>query len=99
MTIAEINRYIKSRDRVHKLEEQEKASHNYILADLIGRSVARVYSSTNHMPEIYEAYPTLFEAKEIEDKKAEKQAELSAIRFKQFAASFNKKFQKEAVTQ
>lgn len=96
MTIAEINRYIQSRDRVRKLEEQEKASHNYILADLIGRSVARIYSSSNHMPEIYEVYPTLFEAKEIEEKKAEKQAELSAIRFKQFAASFNKKFKEEA---
>ena len=92
MTIAEINRHIQSRNRIRKIEEQEKASHNYILADLIGRSVARIYSSSNNMPEIYEAYPTLFEAKEIEEKKAEKQAELSAIRFKKFAASFNNKF-------
>lgn len=96
MTIAEINRHIKSRDRVRKLEEQEKASHNYILADLIGRSVARIYSSSNCMPEIYEAYPTLFDSKELEEKKAEMKAELSAIRFKQFAASFNKKFKEEA---
>jgi hypothetical protein len=47
------------------------------------------------MPEIAEAYPTLFDTKEIQEKKAEKQAELSALRFKQFATSFNKKFNKE----
>ena len=80
------------------MEQQEIASHNYILADLIGRSVARVYSSSNTMPEVYEAYPTLFDSKEMEEKKAEKKAELSAIRFKQFAASFNKKFKEEANT-
>lgn len=96
MTIAEVNRYIESRNRVRKFEEQEKATHNYILADLIGRSVARIYSSSNHMPEIHEVYPTLFNAKEIEDKRAEQKAELSALRFKQFAASFNKKFKEEA---
>lgn len=78
------------------MEQQEIASHNYILADLIGRSIARVYSSSNHMPDISEAYPTLFDSKELEEKKAEKKAELSALRFKQFAASFNKKFKEEA---
>ena len=77
------------------MEQQEIASHNYILADLIGRSIARVYSSSNHMPEIQEAYPTLFDSKVVEEKRAEQKAELSALRFKQFAASFNKKFKEE----
>lgn len=98
MTLAEVNRHIQSRNRVYKLGQQEIASHNYILADLIGRSVARIYSSSNHMPEIYEAYPTLFDSKTLEEKKAEQKAELSALRFKQFAASFNKKFKEEAKT-
>lgn len=98
MTIAEVNRYILSRNRVYKLEQQEKASHNYILADLIGRSVARIYASSNHMPEIHEVYPTLFDSKQIEEKRTEQKAELSALRFKQFAASFNKKFKEEAKT-
>lgn len=96
MTLAEINRHIQSRNRVCRLEQQEIASHNYILADLIGRSIARVYSSSNHMPEIHEVFPTLFDSKEIEEKRAEQKAELSALRFKQFVASFNKKFKEEA---
>ena len=96
MTIAELVRFTKSRDRVHKLEAQERASYDYILADLIGRSVARVHSSTNHMPEISEAYPSLFDSAEIKEKRAEQKAELSALRFKQFAASFNNKFKGEA---
>lgn len=96
MTLAEINRYIQSQNRVYKLRQQEIASHNYILADLIGRSVARIYSSSSNMPEIQEAYPTLFDSKEVEERRAEQKAELSALRFKQFAASFNKKFKEEA---
>ena len=81
-----------------KRKAQERASFDYILADLIGRSVARIHSSSNQLPEISEAYPTLFDSKEIEERKATKKAELSALRFKQFAASFNKKFKEEAKT-
>lgn len=44
------------------------------------------------MPTLTEVYPTLFDAEEIEQKKQEQQAELFAIRFKQFAASHNAKF-------
>lgn len=96
MTLAEINRSIESRNRVYKLEQQELATHNYILADLIGRSIARVHSSANRMPEIHEAYPTLFDSKEVEEKRAEQKAELSALRFKQFAQAYNKKFKEAA---
>ena len=86
-------RQIESRQRMRKLEAQEKAAHDYILADLIGRSVARLYNSSNKLPSIAEAYPTLFNAEEIEEKKQEQQAELFAIRFKQFAASHNKRLE------
>lgn len=65
---------------------------HYALADLIGRSVARLYNSSNTMPDISEVYPTLFDSEEIKQQKQEKQAELSALRFKLFADSFNKKF-------
>lgn len=95
MTLAEIERAIASRKRVMKLQAQERASFDYILADLIGRSVGRIYSSSTKLPDIAAVYPSLFDTKEIEDKRAEKQAELSALRFKQFADSFNKKFKKE----
>lgn len=86
-------RQIESKQRIRKLEAQEKAAHDYILAELIGRSVARIYNSSNKMPSIAEAYPTLFDAEEIEEKKQEQAAELFAIRLKQFAASHNKKIE------
>lgn len=86
-------RQIESKQRIRKLEAQEKAAHDYILADMVGRSIARLYNSSNKMPSIAEAYPTLFDKEEIEKKKQEQQAELFAIRFKQFAASHNKKLE------
>lgn len=93
MTIPELQRAINSYNRKRKQQAQEKATFDYLLADLIGRSVSRIYSSSNTMPEISEAYPTLFENEEIQQRKQAKQAELSVLRFRQFADSYNKKFQ------
>lgn len=92
MTIAELERSIASKKRVRKLEAQEKASYDYLLAELIGRSIARIYSSSARFPAISEVYPTLFDNLEMEEKKKEKQMEASAIRFKQFAQSYNQRF-------
>lgn len=96
LTIAELIRLIDSKKRMLKAQAQERASFDYILADLIGRSVSRIYNSSNRIPSIEEVYPSLFDSKEIEEKKAEKKAELSALRFKQFADSFNKRFKEVA---
>lgn len=96
MTLAELERAIESKQRMLKAKAQEQASYDYALAELIGRSVARIYSSSANMPDIAEVYPSLFDSQEIEDKKAEQLAEISAIRLKQFATSFNKRFKKEA---
>lgn len=98
MTLAEIDRYAKSRKRVMKIEAKERATYDWLLADLIGRSVARIHSSTAKMPDIMEAYPAIFQEdlEEIQERKAEKQAELSALRFRQFAHSFNKRFEEVA---
>lgn len=95
MTLAEIRRAIESKQRVVKREQQDKASFDYILADLIGRSVARVYSSTNKMPEINEVYPTLFDNEDVKQKQQEERDKLSALRFKQFAQAYNRKTNKE----
>jgi hypothetical protein len=92
MTIAELERYFASRQRMEKQRAQEKATFDYKLAELIGRSIARIYNSSNHMPDISEAYPSLFDSEEIKAQKEKKQAELSALRFKQFAQSYNQKF-------
>ena len=92
MTFAELHRALSSRQRVMRIEQQERATFDYILADLIGRSVGRIYSSSAKIPELATAYPALFDNVEIEEKKQQKQDELSALRFKQFADSYNKKF-------
>lgn len=96
MTFAEIERAIDSYIRKEKRIAQEKASYDYILGDLIGRSIARVYNSSNTYPDISEVYPTLFSNKEVEEQKAIKKAELSAIRFRLFAEAHNKKQRGEA---
>lgn len=96
MTIAELNRAINSYNRRKKAAAQERATMDYILADLIGRSVARVYNSANHMPEISEVYTTLFDAEEIKQQRQTKKAELSALRFKHFAEAYNERFNKGA---
>ena len=80
---------------MEKIRAQEKATFDYNLADLIGRSVSRIYNSSNHMPDISEVYPTLFDSEQVQRSKQEKKAELSALRFKQFAESFNKTFIEE----
>lgn len=90
MTIAEINREIESRKRQHIEQAKEKASFDYILADLIGRSVARIHSSHNKIPSLAEVYPSLFVAEEIAEQQQKKKDEVSAMRFKLFAQSFNK---------
>lgn len=92
MTLAEATRQIESKKRTQRQQAQEKASFDYILADLIGRSVARLHSSSNRMPPIAEVYPSLFEAAEIEEKIQEKKNQLSVLRFKQFAQSHNNKY-------
>lgn len=95
MTFAELERFFDSRRRIEKMRAQEKASFDYILADLIGRSIGRICSSASKLPEISEVYPSLFENQEIQEKKREQKAELSALRFKMFAQSFNQRFNKE----
>lgn len=91
-TPAELARAIESKKRVEKLKAQEQASMDWILADLIGRSVGRIYNSTTKMPELHQAYPSLFDTQEVEEVRAVKQAEISALRFKLFADNHNKKF-------
>ncbi len=92
MTLAEVERAIKSYNRRKQAQQQEQASFDYTLADLIGRSVARIYNASNKLPSIAEAYSTLFNAEDLEEKKAIQQAELSALRFKQFANAHNMKY-------
>lgn len=96
MTIAEAQRAIRAKAKAIEAQERKQASFDYILADLIGRSVARVYGSNNKMPTLAEAYPSLFDSAAEADAIQEHKANLSAIRFKQFADSYNKRFKEDS---
>lgn len=91
MTIAELMRAIESYNRRYRAAERQQAALDYILADAIGRSVSRIYSSSAKMPKLYELYPALFETEEIKAQEQAKREELSVLRFKQFAQAHNNK--------
>ena len=95
-TIAELVRAIESKKRQQRTEAQQQAVFDYILAETVGRSVARIHSSSNRMPQLYEVYPSLFDSEEAEQQRQAKKDELSALRFKQFAMSFNSKYKGES---
>lgn len=94
MTLLEIERAIKSKVRMEKVRAKERATFDYIHAHLVGLSIGRMFSSSAEYPPIEQVYPTLFneEVKAKEQDIVNKKAELSALRFKQFADSHNKKF-------
>ena len=93
MTLAEAIRAIESYNRRYKAAERQQAAFDYILADAIGKSVSRIYSSSATMPKLYELYPSLFASEEIQAQEQAKRDELSALRFKQFAQAHNKKYE------
>lgn len=97
MTIAELERAFESKKRVLEREEQkqakQKAMYDYIHAELVGRSIARCFSKNNKYPAIYEAYPTLFDSKEFEEKRETTEALRFAAELRQFANFHNSKLQ------
>ena len=60
-TYGEMLRYMKAYSNILLRERQDKASFDYQLSNLIGISVSRLFSSDSKFPEIYDAYPTIFE--------------------------------------
>jgi hypothetical protein len=96
MSLAELQRFFDSRKRIREDQEKRKAIFDYTLADLIGQSVSRIYNSSNKMKSLSETYPSLFDTQEEAAIIKQKKDELSAIRFKQFANSFNSRFKEVA---
>ena len=99
MTFAEIHREVDSKVRVKKLETQERASYDYILANLIVRGVSKVLGDKSDYPAIEKAYPGVFDdvIAETEAQLEEQRMNLSALRFKQFAQSYNSNFKNKEV--
>lgn len=95
MTLAELNRAIASKKRIKELADKEKAIFDYTLANLIGKSISRIYSSSATYPDISEVYPSLFDSEEIQEQKQKQKDELSALRFRQFAQAHNSKKSEE----
>ena len=93
MTLAEVKRAIESRKRVIKVEKQDRAYADYTLALLIGRSYARLHNSNNTFPTLSEAYPRLFDSVAEQEAIQKNKDDISAIRFKLFAQSHNKKYE------
>lgn len=99
MTLAEINRAVKSAVRVKKLETREKASFDYLLANLIVKGVSQVLGDKSAYPTIEEAYPGVFDEviEERKEKIQEQKMNLSALRFKQFANFHNNNLKNKEV--
>ena len=96
MTIAELVRLVNSKKRRIREQAREKAAYDYILADLIGRSVSRIYDSRNKMPTIHEAYPAIYSKEEVAERTKAQQIETFALQFRQFANFHNKKYKEVA---
>lgn len=92
MTFAELDRLVASKKRMDKLRAQERATYDYIHAALVGRAFSAGMDANNKFPEIHEVYPSLFNPKQREEQKQELSNQLSALRFKQFAQSYNSRF-------
>lgn len=97
MTPAEVERAVQSKIKVKKIEAQERASYDYTLAGLIVKGVSITLGSKASFPELYEAYPGVFDdlIKEQEEEMTRQRMSLSALRFKKFAQSYNSNFNKE----
>jgi hypothetical protein len=94
MTLREIENSIRSKLRVRKMKAQEKATYDYIQATLIIKGVGIALGSKDDFPGIEETYQGIFGdlADKKQDELQEKKDELSALRFRQFAQSYNNKF-------
>ena len=93
-TIAELERLAESYERREQARLKERAAYDYIHAALIGRAMSA--SERAPFPALHEAYPSLFSGEAEEQAREEQRAQLSALRFIQFAQSHNKNFVEEA---
>ena len=99
MTPAEVSRAVNARSRAIKRETKEKASYDYILATLIVKGVAICLGDKKPFPTLQEAYPSVFdeELAAQEEQINNRKTELSVLRFKQFAQSYNTKYENKEV--
>ena len=94
LSLGEIARRLESYQRVKERNQKEKATYDYIQANLIAKLVGIVLGDKSETPKIEDVYPTLFkEEVETEEEQAQSQSEKDAIAFMTFVQQFNKKFE------
>lgn len=91
-TYGEMLRYMKAYSNILLRERQDKASFDYQLSNLIGISVSRLFSSDSKFPEIYDAYPSIFEPPSEEEVAMAEVIKLQS-RMEEYAAHHNAKKQ------
>ncbi len=101
MTFGEVVRAIESWNRVKRTEAQERASYDYILASLIVKGVSITLGDKAQFPSIHQAYPGIFDEVIARQEEAieRRKTELSVLRFKQFAQSYNNNLKNKEVPQ
>ena len=94
MTIAEVSRAITAYNKRRHIEEQQHAAYDYKLASLLTSNISVLLTGKGSMPTLYEAYPDIFEdiIESQREEMEQKKKELSVLRFKQFAQSYNDRF-------
>ncbi len=99
MTPGEVSRAIQSTNRLIKQQAKERASYDYIQATLIIKGVSICLGDKSAFPSLSEAYPGVFDemVQAQEEEIQERKMELSALRFKQFAQSYNNNLKNKEV--
>ena len=103
-TFKQVTRYAESHNKYEKAKMQEQAYFDYQLANMIGISVARLFSEQSSFPNIEEVYPLLFNEQEsIKDDTVgadgmtaeERAIELNRIKMLEWVEQQNKKRKKQ----
>lgn len=93
MTVAEVVRYCEGATWRTKTQAQL----DYVLADLIGASVARLMTSNAKYPPIEQVYPTLFTEEARQAREEEERLRNSTNRFMEWAMRHNAKKRNKGV--
>lgn len=95
MTVGEVSRAISSFERVEKYKQKKQAMFDYTLANLVRITIGQLNSNSISYPSIYNAYPSLFDGKAIEEQQQEQRMKDSINRFMAFKEKNNAKYKKE----
>ena len=71
MSIGEVLRRVRSYERTVERKRQEQAFFDWTLGNLIGSSVGRCLSNDIEYPKLHEAYPSIFNSKEVQEAEEE----------------------------